>query len=340
MENLLEDLEAFKEAIHGVPKYIVTITHKNPDGDAIGSSLGMRRYLETLGHTVRTIFPSDYPKLYDFLPNISDVLIGEIHHDACRDAIRRADMIICLDFNSLDRIDWLAHEVMDSEKTKVLIDHHIDPEPFVDLMFSDTAASSTSEMVYYIIEAMGDEARIDKDGAEQLFTGILTDTGCFKFSTSSRLFEIASKLKRKGVDDYMLNIRLFSNMNEKQLKLLGHCLANRMEVFDELQTGLIWLNKQDFKDFQIQRGDTEGIVNYILMMRHIRVALFVTEQPQIVKMSFRSQGNISVQHLAHHYFGGGGHKNASGAASRKTLDETLRYLKEILPEFIQQQLNK
>jgi phosphoesterase RecJ-like protein len=339
MANLLEDLEAFKALIHGVPKYIVTFTHKNPDGDAIGSSLAIRRYLESFGHTVRTILPSDYPKMFDFLPGMNDVLIGEIHHDGCRSAIKMADTFICLDFNSLDRIDWLAQEMIESKGTKILIDHHIDPEPFADLMFSDPMASSTAELVYYLIDQMGDDSRIDTDAAEALYTGILTDTGSYKYSTSSRLFQIAARLKEKGVDDYMLNIRLFNNMSEKQLRLLGHCLVNRMEVLDELSTGIIYLDKEDFKNYLIARGDTEGIVNYILMMRHIRVAILVTEQNQLIKLSFRSKGNISVQYLAHKYFRGGGHKNASGGASRKSLEETLKYLKDILPEFIQNQLN-
>lgn len=339
MANLLEDLEAFKALIHGPPKYIVTFTHKNPDGDAIGSSLAIRGYLETFGHTVRTILPSDYPKMFDFLPGMKDVLIGEIHHEGCRSVIKMADAFICLDFNSLDRIDWLAQEMIESKGTKILIDHHIDPEPFADLMFSDPQASSTAELVYYLIDQMGDEARVDVNAAEALYTGILTDTGSYKYSTSSRLFQIAASLKEKGVDDYMLNIRLFNNMSEKQLRLLGHCLVNRMEVLDELSTGIIYLNKEDFKTYLIARGDTEGIVNYILMMRHIRVAILVTEQNQLIKLSFRSKGNISVQHLAHQYFRGGGHKNASGGASRKSLDETLKYLKDILPEFIQNQLN-
>jgi phosphoesterase RecJ-like protein len=268
---------------------------------------------------------------------MKDALIGEIHHDACREAIKMADVFICLDFNSLDRIDWLAQEMIESRGTKVLIDHHIDPEPFADLMFSDNKASSTAELVFYLIEQMGDYDRIDIAAAEQLYTGILTDTGSYKYSTSARLFRIASRLKEKGVDDYMLNIRLFNNMNEKQLRLLGHCLVNRMEILDELSTGIIYLDREDFKNYAIARGDTEGIVNYILMMRHIRVAILVTEQNQLIKLSFRSKGNISVQHLAHHYFKGGGHKNASGGASRKSLNETLTYLKNILPEFIENQ---
>lgn len=338
MENLLDDLEAFKALIHAPPKYIVTFTHKNPDGDAIGSSLGMKGYLETFGHTVRAILPSDYPKLFDFLPGMDDVLIAEYQHDACRNAIQMADMFICLDFNALDRMDWLAQEMLEAKKTTVLIDHHIDPEPFADLLFSDTTASSTSELVFHLIDEMGDFDRIDLDIAEKLYTGILTDTGSYRFGTSARLFSIASHLKHIGVDDYLLNIRLFNNMTEKQLRLLGHCLANRMEVLDDLSTGIIYLTRDDFRDFSIARGDTEGIVNYILMMRHIRVAVFLTEQNHQIKLSFRSKGNVSVQYLAQKYFHGGGHKNASGGASRKSLEETLRYLKEILPEFIEKQL--
>ena len=335
----MEDIELLRALIHHEPKYIVTLTHKNPDGDAIGSSLAMKRYLESFGHTVRSILPSDYPRMFDFMPDMKDALIGEIHHDRCREAMKMADAFICLDFNSLDRIDWLANELIESNKPKVLIDHHMDPEPFADIVFSDPSASSTAELVYLVAEALGDEKRIDLDAAELLFAAILTDTGSFKYSTSARLFRISSALKEKGVDDYLLNIRLFNNMSEKQLNLLGHCLVNRMEVLDEDTTGIIHLTKEDYKEYQIQRGDTEGIVNYILMMRHIRVAIFVTEQPNIIKLSFRSKGNISVQQFASAHFKGGGHKNASGGVSYKTLEETLSSIKQLLPEFINQQLS-
>ena len=338
MENLLTEIEELRSLIQGPPKYFVSITHKNPDGDAIGSSLALRRYLESFGHTVRTILPSDYPRMFDFMPGMKEVLIGEIHHDACRDVINRADGIFYLDFNALDRIDWLAKEVIDKRCPKVLIDHHIDPEPIADIVFSDPSASSTAELLYYIIELLGDEKRVDRDAAELLFASILTDTGCFKYSTSARLFRISSALKAKGVDDYLLNIRLFSNMAEKQLRLLGHCLVNRMEVLDDYSTGIIHLNKQDFKDYQIQRGDTEGIVNYILNMRHIRVAIFITEQPNIIKLSFRSKGDISVQQLASTHFKGGGHKNASGGISHLPLQETIDKIKGILPEFMKKQM--
>lgn len=338
MENLVEEKEQIKELL-STPKYIVTITHKNPDGDAIGASLAMRRFLESMGHTVKTLFPSDYPRSFDFFPDIKKALVAEIHQEDCTEAMRRADLFFCLDFNSLDRMDWLAKDFIHLNKPKILIDHHIDPEPFADYTISDPSASSTAELVYLFAEELGLLTHMDQQAAEYIFAGILTDTGSFRYSTSARLFRVTSELKEIGVDDYWLQIRLFNSFTEKQLRLLGHCLANRMEVIDDQFTGIIYLTKQDYKDFQIQRGDTEGIVNYILMMRHIKVAIFISEQPQVVKLSLRSQGDISVQQMASAFFHGGGHKNASGGISHKTLDETIRFVKDILPEFIYKQLN-
>jgi phosphoesterase RecJ-like protein len=317
-----------------IPKIVVILSHRNPDGDAIGSSIALAGYLKMQGHTVKIIFPSEYPVVYQYFRDIRNVYIADLHPEQSIIGIRKADLIFCLDFNSLDRIDKLGPLVLESNAFKVLIDHHIDPEPFADLIFSDLKASSTSELVFEMIEELGDVQKIDKNIAEALFTGILTDTGSFKYSATPKTYRIAAHLKEAGADDYWLQNKIYNSLTEKQLRLLGHCLANRMEVLSAYKTGLIYLTKQDYEDFKISRGDTEGIVNYILMMRHVRIAAFITEQSQYIKISLRSKGNISVQELARDYFHGGGHRNASGGYIKQNLEETIRYFKQIIPEFL------
>lgn len=314
------------------PSRVVIVTHKNPDGDAIGSTLALSTVLQRLLHNVTVILPNDYPPLFNFLPGLDKVIIGEMKPEEAVAAFEKADIIFCLDFNGLDRIDRFGLDVMASRAVKILIDHHIDPEPFADHQISKPEASSTCELVYDFLHDMGLEKYIDIQVAEALYTGILMDTGSFRYGTNSRVFEIAAALKRAGMDDYMLQIRLFNSMTEKQLKLLGHCLANRMELLSEYQAGIIWLNKEDYKHWSIGRGDTEGIVNYILMVRNMKMAVFITEQQNVTKLSFRSKGNVNVQEICHAHFNGGGHRNAAGGQIKANIEDTLAKVKEIIPQ--------
>ena len=320
-----------------MPKRIVIISHKNPDGDALGSSMGLSKFLRKLGHAVAVIFPTDFPSVFNYMEEVQTALISVVQKEESIEAIRKAEVIFLLDFNGLDRIEDMGYHVQESDATKLMIDHHLDPEPIADWMISDTSASSTSELVYTFIEDLGRTDLVDKSVAEDLFTGILTDTGSFRYSTTARVFEVVAKLKDKGVDDYWLQNRLFYTVTEKHLRLLGHCIANRMELLPELKTGIIYLDADDYKNFKIQRGDTEGIVNYILMIRGFRVAIFITEQSGMIKLSFRSKGNLSVQELARQHFSGGGHRNASGGSSKQTLKETIDYVKQILPGYLRKQ---
>jgi len=313
------------------PSRVVIVTHKNPDGDALGSTLALAAVLQKLMHTVTVVLPNDFPPLFNFLAGIDKVIIGEMNPEDAMAAFEKAEIIFCLDFNSLDRIDRFGLDVMASRAVKILIDHHIDPEPFADHIISKTEASSTAELVYDFLVDNSLEKYIDIQIAEALYTGILMDTGSFRYATNPHVFEIAAALKRMGMDDYMLQIRLFNSMTEKQLKLLGHCLANRMELMSEYQAGIIWLNKEDYKNWSIGRGDTEGIVNYILMVRNMKMAVFISEQQNVTKLSFRSKGNINVQEICHTYFNGGGHRNASGGQLKASVEDTLAKVKEIIP---------
>lgn len=316
------------------PKDIAIVTHRNPDGDAIGSSLALYHYLRRFNHSIHVITPSEYPDFLAWMPNANDIIIYDNDPDETKKVLERAELIFCLDFNSLDRIDKVG-DLIGAQKhaKKVMIDHHLYPDPFPDIMFSDPNASSTSEMIFDIIDQLGDKGKIDPIIGECIFTGILTDTGSFKYSTSPKLFRIVADLIEAGVDDYLLQDLIFNSMKEKNLRLLGHCLHNRMEILDEYQTGIITLTKDDYANFEIQRGDTEGIVNYLLKLKNVKLAAFITEQPTIVKISLRSKGDISVQEIAKKHFKGGGHKNAAGGASFQSLKATLRRFKDILPEY-------
>lgn len=334
MENI-KDLQK----LLAIPKDIVITSHRNPDGDAIGSSLGLAYYLREHGHTVFVMTPSEYPAFLDWLPGTHDILIHDIDTERCDELLKRADITFCLDYNAPDRVDKMGDTILDTDNIRVMIDHHLHPDNFVDFMLSDITASSTCELVFDFIEMCGDLNYINKDIAEALFTGILTDTGSFKYATSPKLFRIAAQLIEFGADDYKLQDIIFNCLSEKSLRLLGHCLANRMEILPEYKTGIVWLTKEDYEDFDIKRGETEGIVNHILKIQGIKVAAFIHEQPKITKISLRSKGDFSVQEIASKHFKGGGHKNASGGASFIGLKNTLRKFKNILPEY-KEQLDK
>jgi len=329
----MNEIEQIKELLK-LPKDVVILTHRNPDGDALGSSLALKLFLEDQSHSVKVILPSEYPRIFHFLPGIKSCVVYDLNQEYALAEIEKAEVIFCLDFNGLDRIDKMGVKVQESNARKILIDHHLDPEPFADYQFSDTKASSTCELIYDFIENLSQREKINTDIGECILTGIITDTGSFKYSTNPRAYQIASQLKEIGVDDYQLNDKIYNTMTEKQLRLLGHCLANRLELIPEYSTGIISLTKEDYHKFQIGRGDTEGIVNHILMIDGIKAAAFIREQPTIVKMSFRSKGDISVADIARNHFNGGGHKNAAGGAAYASLSDIIARFKKELPNYI------
>jgi bifunctional oligoribonuclease and PAP phosphatase NrnA len=329
----MENIDKLKSLL-SVPKDILITSHRNPDGDAIGSSLATYLYLNKLGHTVKVVFPSEYPDFVAWMPDAEKITIYDIEPERSEELAKRADIIFCLDYNSLERIDKLGEVIAGlNDTTLVMIDHHLYPDIDAEFQISETTASSTCELVFDFIEMMGDIRMIDRNIAECIFTGIVTDTGSFKYSTSPKLFRTVAKLVEAGVDNNMLQDLIFNSLEEKHLRLLGHCLRNRMEIIDEYNTGIIWLTKDDYEKFDIQRGDTEGIVNYLLKLKNVKVAALITEQPTIVKLSLRSKGDISVQEIAKKHFKGGGHKNASGGSSYLSLRGTINKLKQILPQY-------
>ncbi len=329
MENINE-----LKTLLSTPKDIVITTHRNPDGDAIGSSLGLYHFLQNSGlHNVKIVSPSEYPENFDWMPDVKKIVIYDDEPERAKKIIEDSAIIFCLDFNSLDRIDKVGEIIRPLRTPKVMIDHHLFPESFADFILSEPKASSTCELIYDFIEKLNQKNHLDEKIGNCLYTGIITDTGSFKYGTSVKLFRIVAELLDVGVRDYILQDLIFNSMQEKHLRLLGHCLSQRLKILPEYKTGIITLTKEDYQTFEIQRGDTEGIVNFILKLKDVKMAAFIMEQPTIVKISLRSKGNFSVQEIAKKHFRGGGHKNAAGGASFQGLEETLERFEGLLPRY-------
>jgi len=320
------------QEILSTPKDILITSHRNPDGDAVGSSLALMHYLKSLFHTVYVSFPSDFPNNFAWMEGSDEVLIYDSKVKKVNKIIDNADLVFALDYNGLDRIDKMGEYIAKSKVPVAMIDHHLHPQEFSQYTLSDPSASSTCELVYDFIKQMDESKPLDVKIAEYIYTGILTDTGSFKYSVSPKLFKIAAQLLETGVDADKVQMLVFNSLPIKNLELLGYCLNKRMEILPEIKTGIITLTKKDYEDFDIQRGDTEGIVNYLLMLNDVKVAAFVSEQPKIVKLSLRSKGDYAVNEIASAHFKGGGHKNAAGGASFTGLSSTLKKLKKILTE--------
>lgn len=326
----LSDLEEFLSS----PKDIVLISHRNPDGDAIGSSLGFSIFLNSLGHRTKVLMPSEYPEAFEWMPGASEIIIHDIQPQIAEKSIAEAAGIVCLDFNSLDRIDRMGVLVDQSRAKKIMIDHHLDPYPFADLQFSLTSTSSTSEIIYQLIKALKKGKYFDQRVNDCLYTGIMTDTGSFHHATSGELFRIVAEMKDYGLDDTFIQELVNNSLPDKYLKLLGHCLYNRMELITDWKLGIIHLTREDYRQFDIRRGDTEGIINYLMMLKSVRVAVLIMNQPSIVKLSMRSKGDFSVQAICKEHFNGGGHRNASGGYWKQSLDEAIQKLKDVFPQYL------
>ena len=338
MENLNE-LKSLLVEPGAQAQNIVITAHRNPDGDAIGSSLALYHFLKKFGHHIDVVFPSEYPDSVSWMPESERIIIFDNDQEKTAEVIKNAELIFCLDYNSLSRIDKVGEIIAPLDTPIAMIDHHLDPDDFAKFVLSDPASSSTCELIYDFIELLDQKDLLDQTIGECILTGILTDTGSFKYSTSSKLFTIVAELMKLGVDDAKIQDLVFNSQEEKQLRLLGHCLNKRMEILEEYHTGIIWLNRNDYDQFNIQRGDTEGIVNFLLKLKNVKLAAFITEQPSIVKISLRSKGDLSVKEIAQKHFKGGGHKNAAGGSSFHKIKRVIQTFKDILPEYKDQLQN-
>ncbi len=311
---------------------VVITTHVNPDGDAIGSSVALLNFLIKMGHDVSVIVPNDYPDFLKWMKNDELIINYSNSKNESQEKIKNASLIFCLDFNNLNRINELGDYISDSKAKKVLIDHHLDPIDFYDFKIHDVKASATAELVYnFLIEL--DSNAVDKDISEALYTGILTDTGSFKFSMSPKVHKIVSDLMIRGVDIGFINNKIYDSNSLDKLKLIGYALSEKLEVISNGNAAYIVLSRKDLKDHNFKKGDTEGLVNYALSISNVNMAVLIIETKERIKFSFRSIGQFSVNEFAKKYFNGGGHKNAAGGSLEDKLSVALEKFLKVISKY-------
>ena len=322
---------------------IVIVSHVSPDGDAIGSSLGLYHFLQTQEKTVNVIVPNQFPDFLKWMPGAKDVIIYDRYKDFADRLIREADVICCLDFNELKRIDTMEEAVRNASARKMLVDHHLNPGNFADITISHPDISSTSELVFRLICRLGNFDDITREGAECIYTGMMTDTGGFTYNSNNReIYYIISELLSKGIDKAQIYRNTFNTHTEGRLRLRGYVLYEKMEIYRDFNSALIWLTKEDQRKFQYRKGDTEGFVNMPLSMQGIRFSCFLREDTEkdMIKVSLRSVGDFPCNKVASDFFGGGGHLNASGGEVYGTMDEAISLFKQALIKYEDQLLGK
>lgn len=332
-QEILEITSALSKA-----RNIVIVPHKGPDGDAIGSSLGLYHFLKEKGHHVNVIAPNDYPDFLKWLPGQEDIMIYEKDYLACKPLIVNADIIFTLDFNDISRSGDMQDALKEAEATFIMIDHHPEPATYAHHTYSDATMSSTCQMVYQFIKKLRSVKNITPEIATCLYTGIMTDTGSFRFrSTSSETHKVIADLIEKGADNAYIHQQIYDTSSESRIKLLGVALQN-LKVNKELKTAYITLSQEELDKNNFRKGDTEGFVNYGLSLEGIKFAVIFIEHKTegIIKMSFRSKGNFNVNDFARAHFQGGGHVNAAGGKSLDSLNDTEVKFNKILPEYSEQ----
>ena len=325
------DLSAFLET----PKNVVIVGHRNPDGDAIGASLALKHYLTKKGHHATVVMPNDYPDFLQWLPGSENTFRFDWQNSQSQKAIQKSEIIFLLDFNTLHRVGSDMQNTLEKYPNDfVMIDHHQQPDD-VKFMYSDVNVCSTSQMIYQYIEMNNDLSLIDKDIATCLYTGIMTDTGSFRFrSTTSKTHRIIADLIDKGAQNNRIHNNVYDSNSYNRLLLLGQALSN-LQILPEYKTAFITLTDEEKKRFDFQKGDTEGVVNYALSLKGIIfAAIFIEDKEQsIVKISFRSKGTFSVNKFSRNHYNGGGHDNAAGGRSESTMQETVDNFCSLLKDY-------
>jgi len=308
--------------------------HQKPDGDAMGSTLGLYHFLIQFNHTVTVISPTNWASFLNWMPACSTVLDYEKETNTSNLLINEADWIFCLDFNTLNRAKNMEQALLHSPSTKILLDHHQQPQTEVYAYgLSDTSKSSTAEMVYDFIVNTGYQDKINDDISKCLYAGVMTDTGSFRFpSTSSAVHLMIADLLKRGLKQSSIHENLFDNFSENRLRFIGNVLLNRMQIFYEYNTALISIPQQDLIKYEIKTGDTEGLVNYPLSIEGIKMAAIIIDRGEERKCSFRSKGDFDVNTFARKYFNGGGHFNAAGGSSKDAIELVASKFKEAMIE--------
>lgn len=332
----MKNIQAFRTLIDR-PQSVVIVTHFKPDADALGSSLGLAGFLKKKGHQVQVITPSDYPEFLSWMPGNEEVLALDRKPETLKLATEKmhaASIIFCLDFSSLSRINDLGNVVLESKAVKVMVDHHLEPEQFAEYQQWDVTSASTAGLIYELIEELGDVKLIDTNIASCLYAGLMTDTGGFRHNnTHHREFLIASKLVEIGANPHEIAKDVYDTNTLERLRLVGYVLSQKLNVLPEYHTAYMTLSQDELKQFGAQTGDTEGLVNYGLSIKGVKLSVLMYDRKEEIKLSLRSLEDFSVNEMARKHFGGGGHRNASGGTTRLSLEQTLKKFLEILPEY-------
>ena len=330
----MQAIEQFYPILNQPFKAVIT-AHQKPDGDAMGSTLGLYHFLKQLGHEVTVVSPTNWAAFLNWMPGVDQVIDFEANKKEASQIVADADYVFCLDFNILHRTKHLEPVIRDSKALKILIDHHQQPDiPSFAYGISDVKMSSTCEMVYDFIVQSGHSNLINLDIATCLYTGLMTDTGSFRFpSTTASVHKIVAHLKELGLQHAKIHENIYDNSTEGRLKFMGNAFLNRMTVLPEYKTAVMAIPKSDIYKFELKTGDTEGLVNYLLSIEGIKFAAILIDREEERKWSFRSKGNFDVNIFARTHFEGGGHANAAGGSSSKSLDETLNDFKTIIENY-------
>lgn len=317
-------------------KNISILTHTNPDGDAMGSSLGLYHYLLRKKKKVKVIVPNTFPGFLEWMPGSKQTLVFEGNEEKTCKQIERSDLLFILDFNNYSRLDKLGTYLNEAKAPKILVDHHRQPDTCFEYYFHDERASSTAELIFDLICGIDSQKQIDKKGATCLYTGIMTDTGNFRFpSTTERTFVIAAGLIKAGASNAAIYNSIYDDYSAQRLKLLGYCL-DKLVFLPEFKAAYIAVSEAELQRFDFKKGDTEGVVNQALSVRGIVFSAFFSEREGEVRISFRSKGKFDVNKFARAHFGGGGHVNAAGGKSKEPLTQVVRKFVDLLPHYAQE----
>ena len=316
--------------------HIVIVSHVSPDGDAIGSSLGLWHFLESQGKDAHVIVPNAFPDFLKWMPGSKDILLYDRYTEFADKLIDRADVICCLDFNALSRIDKLAPSVEAAQGRKILIDHHLNPDDFCRITISHPEISSTSELVFRLICRMGYFEDLSKEAAECIYTGMMTDTGGFTYNSNNQeIYFIISELLSKGIDKDAIYRKVYNTYSESRMRLMGYILYSKLRVYKDCNAAMISLSAEEQSRFDYIKGDSEGFVNIPLSIKNVRLSCFLREDTEkaMIKVSLRSVGDFPCNKLAAEFFNGGGHLNASGGEFWGTMQDAERLFETALEKY-------
>ncbi|MDR3309056.1 MAG: DHH family phosphoesterase [Tannerella sp.] len=336
-----DKIHKIKSLIDKGEKFVI-VAHEMPDGDAIGSSLGLFHYLMSFDKkSIKVIVPNNFPEFLKWMPGARDIVLNDQYSDFASQLIAEADVMFCLDLNAIKRVGKMAATVMASDAQKILIDHHLEPEDFCDVTLSYPQMSSTSELMFRVICALGDVDMIDKDAAECLYTGMMTDTGSFTYnSNNDGIYTIISELIKKGIDKDEIYRKVNQVYSESRLRLMGYVLYQKMNIYSNEHTAIFALSQEELNRFRYKTGDTEGFVNLPLSIKGISFSAFLREETNLIKISLRSVGEFPCNKFAARYFNGGGHKNASGGEFHGSMQDAYKVFEKGLKQLNPNNFNK